>query len=404
MEGLSVAASVIAVVELSAKVASLCLQYSKDVKHAKDNIVRLRLQVTDLGYASASVQQLLDGPNGSSLKASQQLLVAIRDGESQLQELHKTLCPRNARQALSRQGLRSLKWPFQSKDIEKIVQDLGRCTQTISLALQVDQTGILLNIDQKMVLDRLPVAEGAFFDSHAEEHNPTCLPTTRVELLQQISEWADSPRPEAVFWLNGMAGTGKSTMSRTVAQSFAKAGQLGSSFFFKRGEGDRGSLSKFFTTIAADLVVREPAVAPHIKTVIDTNPAIITKNAREQFDKLILQPLSAISITAKKSTPLVVVIDALDECDREDEVKLLIDLISRTETLYCKRLRVFVTSRPELAIRSAFKAIEGKYQDIILHDVAELVCVAFLAIADLEALTSSYMRFYAFKREAKNHN
>ncbi len=118
MEGLGVAASIIAVVDLSAKVASLCFQYSKDVKHAKDDIVRLRRQVTDLGHASASVERLLDGPNGARLKASQQLLVAIRDGRSQLQEVQETLRPQTASRAMSRLGLRSLKWPLQSKDIE----------------------------------------------------------------------------------------------------------------------------------------------------------------------------------------------------------------------------------------------------------------------------------------------
>ncbi len=231
---------------------------------------------------------------------------------------------------------------------------------------------------QKAVLKQLRVAEGATYDSHAEEHNPTCLPTTRVELLHQISEWAHRPDAAAVFWLNGMAGTGKSTISRTVARTFAEIGSLGASFFFKRGEGDRGSLSKFFTTLTADLVVREPAIAPYVKNAIDTDPQITTKNAREQFDKLILQPLSAISTSARKSTPLVVVVDALDECDREDNVKLLIDLFSRAETLQCKRLKVFVTSRPELPIRPAFKAIKDKYQDLVyqdlvLHEMSEIV-------------------------------
>lgn len=56
------------------------------------------------------------------------------------------------------------------------------------------------------------------------------------------------------FWLNGMAGTGKSTVSRTVAQTFADRGQLGGSFFFKRGERDRENASLLFTTIVHELV------------------------------------------------------------------------------------------------------------------------------------------------------
>lgn len=99
---------------------------------------------------------------------------------------------------------------------------------------------LLLDLDQKTVLARLEneVVKDASYDSRAEEHNPTCLQDTRVELLQQIAEWAHDPGAEAVFWLNGMAGTGKSTISRTVAHAFAGAGHLGASFFFKRGEAD----------------------------------------------------------------------------------------------------------------------------------------------------------------------
>ena len=140
MEGLGVAASVLGVVELSAKVASLCLQYSKAVKHAKDDIFRLHKQVTELESILASVTHLLDSPNGSQLKASQQLRAAVLDAESQLQGLHALLCPNTGRQTMSRWGLRSLTWPLQDKDAEKFMETLGRCTQAISLALQIEQT------------------------------------------------------------------------------------------------------------------------------------------------------------------------------------------------------------------------------------------------------------------------
>jgi hypothetical protein len=119
-----------------------------------------------------------------------------------------------------------------------------------------------------------------------------------------------------------MAGTGKSTISRTVAQSFANTGHLGASFLFKRGDGDRGSLSKFFTTVAAQLVARVPALALHVKNAIDADPIIFGKAAREQFEKLILEPLSKIPGGAPTAATLVVVVDALDECERDDDVKL----------------------------------------------------------------------------------
>jgi tRNA A37 threonylcarbamoyladenosine biosynthesis protein TsaE len=70
------------------------------------------------------------------------------------------------------------------------------------------------------------------------------------ELLQQIAEWAESPDGKCIYWLEGMAGTGKSTISRTIARDFQVSGLLGASFFFKRGEADRSNAKRLFSTIA----------------------------------------------------------------------------------------------------------------------------------------------------------
>jgi hypothetical protein len=139
MDGLSVAASVLTVVDVAAKVALLLFQYSKEVKDAKEDIGRVQLQVTGLRNTSESVQQHLNGPDGEKLKASQKLREALQQGCSQLESLEQRLLPGNRRKAMSRIGIRALKWPLHRKDVEKTMQDLDTCTQAISLALQVDQ-------------------------------------------------------------------------------------------------------------------------------------------------------------------------------------------------------------------------------------------------------------------------
>ncbi|KAH7120709.1 vegetative incompatibility protein HET-E-1 [Dactylonectria macrodidyma] len=177
LEGLGIAANVIAVVDLSAKVIGWCARYAQDVKHAKDDKTRLSQEVTRLNLASQNARGLLNGPQGLRLKASHALFLATADSESQLRHVEKLLASRHEP---DKARLDALKWPFQSREVDAIVQDLRRCTEAIYSALQVDQTSIILDIDQRTALDRLPIAEGAFFDSHAEEHNPTCLPNTRV--------------------------------------------------------------------------------------------------------------------------------------------------------------------------------------------------------------------------------
>jgi hypothetical protein len=97
------------------------------------------------------------------------------------------------------------------------------------------------------VLDKLPVAEQAAFNSSQKEGEPLCFPNTRVEVLDQIVNWFhDVDDARSIFWLNGMAGTGKSTISRTIAPELHDSGNLGASFFFSRGGGDVANSNRFF--------------------------------------------------------------------------------------------------------------------------------------------------------------
>ncbi|KAH7327561.1 vegetative incompatibility protein HET-E-1 [Rhexocercosporidium sp. MPI-PUGE-AT-0058] len=223
-------------------------------------------------------------------------------------------------------------------------------------------------------LPPITIANDATFDSRAEEHNARCHPDTRIDLLHQIRAWVDEPNGECIFWLNGRAGTGKSTISRTVAGQLKEHGVLGASFFFKRGERDRGNATLLFTTIAVQLVAQEHQLASFLKAAIDSDPAAIsTKALKVQFEKLIFEPLRRVHSGSQDPCTIAIVIDALDECDHDNDIKLIIYLFSQVKALSSVRLRVFITSRPELPIRLGFKNITGKYQDVALHQIPEPV-------------------------------
>ncbi|KAG8664841.1 uncharacterized protein FPOAC1_013621 [Fusarium poae] len=365
-EALGIASSIIAVVDLSAKVLSLCLQYSREVKNAKDDIDRLHDEVAAFQNTTEKLEALLKEPRGMELKASQQLLSSIEDAHSTLEQLKHRLRPSTHRKAMSRFGARAFKWPFESKDVVGVIQTLERCRGSISLALNIDQ---MQNVDDRTILSQLPAAEGASFDSHAEEHNPTCLPNTREELLKEIDCWIDDPKSKTIFWLNGKAGTGKSTISRTVARSRSKQGDLGASFFFKRGEVDRGNLSKFVSTVARCLAWSTPAVAPYIRSAVNADPAIADKAVREQFEKLVREPLLKATATSLSRPSVFIVVDALDECEKDADIKLILQLFSNLRFAGPLCVRVLVTSRPELPIRLGFSSIGNAHQDLILHKI-----------------------------------
>ncbi|KAG8922483.1 hypothetical protein FRC02_011843, partial [Tulasnella sp. 418] len=60
-----------------------------------------------------------------------------------------------------------------------------------------------------------PRADSARYDSISQKTSSFCLPNTRVALLEEIFKWANDSTAKQLFWLNGMAGTGKTTIART---------------------------------------------------------------------------------------------------------------------------------------------------------------------------------------------
>ena len=192
-------------------------------------------------------------------------------------------------------------------------------------------------------------------------------------MLNAISAWADGDCQKCIFWLNGMAGTGKSTIARTVAHKYSKIKRLGASFFFSRGGGDVSHADKFFTTIAWQLANTFPTLHHHICQAITEHKDIATQTLRDQWDKLILRSLAKLNATSVQSS-LIIIIDALDECEGDNDIRLLLQLLAGAKSLQTIRLRIFLTSRPETPIRLGFRVMdEILHRDLVLHNVPRAI-------------------------------
>jgi len=106
-------------------------------------------------------------------------------------------------------------------------------------------------------------ARTARFDLAVQKVRVTCAENTRVEILETIHAWfkgealaTDATLPTAgnsqglVFWLDGVAGTGRSTIAQTVAHHYHRTSQLGASFFCSRDDADCSNVGLVFQTIA----------------------------------------------------------------------------------------------------------------------------------------------------------
>ncbi|KAH8586004.1 hypothetical protein B0O99DRAFT_748622 [Bisporella sp. PMI_857] len=219
-------------------------------------------------------------------------------------------------------------------------------------------------------LNRLECASEAVFNSYAKQHLPLCLLDTRIELLRDIRSWANGKDERCIFWLNGLAGTGKSTIARTVARELFEQKRLGASFFFSRGGGDVGNAQKFVTSIAVQLAESIPTLRRYISGVATEYSDIANRSLHDQWQLLILRPLSKLD-NGKCLISYVLVVDALDECDNSDEISIILHLLAGASSFKTVRLQIFLTSRPEVPIRHGFHELPTtQHRDFILHNIS----------------------------------
>jgi hypothetical protein len=188
-----------------------------------------------------------------------------------------------------------------------------------------------------------------------------------VDLLNRIYKWADGEGEQYIFWLSGLAGTGKTTVARSVARWYHTKQRLGASFFFSRGGGDVGGAGRFVTSIAVQLARSVSGVRRHISSALLQRPEIASQSLRDQWQYLVLEPLSKLEGPAI----FVLIIDALDECEGGNDTQLIVQLLAMSGSLQHVRLRVFLTSRPEVPIQYGLGQVpDAERRDFLLHKVS----------------------------------
>ncbi|KAK6360848.1 hypothetical protein TWF730_006964 [Orbilia blumenaviensis] len=315
----------------------------------------------------------------------------LKKSLAELKQLEKKLRPDVKHKVRRFLGLR-LKWPLQKGDIEETMVRLKRYRDGIWATIGVEQAAAISELYTDAYISKLRISEGAAYNSNVNDRRSRCHPDTRVDLLREVVEWAVDPTSEPIYWLNGMAGTGKSTISSTIAHIFANPEAeierlnvecntaqlvLGASFFFQKNEGNCNDAKCFFPTIATHLAQSLPKMTPYIRDAVKSDPQISGKTLGEQYSKLVAGPIKEFAAGHGNGRPKVVliVVDALDECNQEEDVLVLINLLSKPLDIESNSLRFkfFVTSRPGVVIQSAFRALKDGYKGTLLSQISELV-------------------------------
>ncbi|KFY02933.1 hypothetical protein O988_01801, partial [Pseudogymnoascus sp. VKM F-3808] len=235
-------------------------------------------------------------------------------------------------------------------------------------------------------LSLLPFATPAPFNSKVNQHEPPCLPGTRVDLLQDIYDWADrqdGQDEQFIFWLSGLAGTGKSTISRTVACKYHEQRRLGASFFFLKGGGgvSHAGESDRQDGQGEQCIFWLSGLAGTGKSTISRTVACKYHEQRRLGASFFFSKgggdvshagkfFTSIAVQLANNVPLAPSCSRSPIKAREFPAVKILELLVEARSLDTVRLRVFLTSRPNVPIRHGMHDIpQAEHQDFIIQNI-----------------------------------
>jgi hypothetical protein len=227
--------------------------------------------------------------------------------------------------------------------------------------------------------------------AHGAGYNATkqCLHGTRVEILDEIEQWAHSTEPNVprVFWLNGAAGSGKSAIAHTIALRFHQRNELGSFLCFDRTYLAECRHEMVFSTMARDLANQYPGVKRSLANAIRERNWVKRTDIMQQWENLLVKP----STHLPTDLPILLVIDALDESGNPQSRKHLLPILANRAIELPSNVRILLTSRPLDDILSALqnrvhivsKAIDDIPESSITLDIKSYISERLALVDDL---------------------
>jgi hypothetical protein len=240
-------------------------------------------------------------------------------------------------------------------DVYMLLQNAGQ------ICFHFQLTSTYGSIAELLVLNTCPHARGAGYE-HGDRQG--CLTGTRETVLDEIESWTKDFDRSPVYWLNGVAGTGKSTIAQTTAERVFADGRLGASFFCSRDFKDRSNLQLIFPTIAFQLAYKYPDFRSVLIPPLQSKPDIGYESLHNQMERLVVTPLK------EKGISTVIIIDALDECVDYEPQSIILSIMGRFVEAIPK-VKFFITGRPEPRIHSGFRLqiLKPLTNVFILHEI-----------------------------------
>ncbi|KAG6815322.1 hypothetical protein H0H87_002973 [Tephrocybe sp. NHM501043] len=242
-----------------------------------------------------------------------------------------------------------------------------------------------------------------------------CTQGTRENILANLKDWAEDQSSPKVYWMEGMAGTGKTTIMYSFCEILNGNQQLGANFCCSRLIPSCRDANLIVPTLVSQLAAYSPSFRSSLCKVLSREQQQPTElNIPTQLKRLLGEPLKAAKAF---SVDVVIVIDAMDECQDSSLVQLLLDaLLESTASL---PLKYFITSQPEFRIRDKMLAQHRDMPSILhLHDIKQSIVEADihkylldtlgnifppLPLADIQLLTKHAGKLFIYAATAAQY-
>ncbi|TVY27932.1 Vegetative incompatibility protein HET-E-1 [Lachnellula hyalina] len=332
MDGLSGAASVIAVLQLATAVGSALKDYYEGVRDAREDIRKLYGSIKGLEGILGRLKDVAKGMSDETLLT--QPLEGVR---ADLEDLMKKLQGSEASETRARRALQSLTWPFKKKDAEKLVVAIEKHKSSLSLLVGVESLHLgfeqfEITADIRADINKAQIQEerrriidwlSGGIPNPSQEHNiarDKHEETTGSWLIHDNNDYSGwLTAPNSFLWLNGGAGVGKSILCK-----YLPALKIISAILSSRDTPQ--SLQNEYER--ANVGQQKPTMKSCITML---------KEVMAGFDNV------------------YIVLDALDECPKiEDKRRRLLDLLRDICNWNLSSLHVLVTSRRETDIADSF--------------------------------------------------
>ena len=377
MEVIGAVASVITVIQVTARVVSICYDYQSGIRHYPKDIVRITHELQSLRNVLERLADLAQSEDDLTSVALPTLDSLNGSGgpleicEGELKQLEVKLAPARGR---FKQVGRAIVWPLMGKDVQKTLGTLARQRGLFQLALTADQTTMTLAIKtatsrtEENLKALAQCFQIRFLDERNERilqwlaapdpssnHNKACQ-TKQRETGRWLIESANyinwTTQQSSFLWLHGIPGCGKTVLCSTVVEDIASRCQVGGRrvlayYYFDFNESKKQTCEGLLRSLVTQLFGQTAGSSETIEALFSD----CGEGQREPTPKGLVDALRQLSESLEET---YFIFDALDECV---EIPAVISFLEDIRGWHNHNLHILITSRKEVAIEKGFRSL-----------------------------------------------